>query len=292
MLHLAFSGRALLADEMGLARPSRPLPPARCLHRPGPGEARARSHPASLKTRVGGTDRRASRRAAPNRVTATRRNVSTPTKPPRFFTLVNYEQDAGRHARCECPSAARHRVLDEAQRIKNWASKTAPGHQAAAQSLCFRRSPVPRSRTAFGRNSTRSSRSSIRRFSGRFSASTAEFTGSTTAPPRAYLQLQKVHERIRPILLRRRKARSKGAASRTDRNLFIASPPRNGRSTRPRADPRRQAVQIAKRRPLSRRNSSASCADSHDADALATRPTSRRRRPHLPQARRVGADFR
>ena len=127
MLHLAFTERALLADEMGLGKTIQAIAACALLRRLGKARRVLVVTPASLKTEweeqirkfttlnyqivFGGKIRR---------LKAYDQNPATP-----FFTIVNYEQmvadtlDVNERLK---PDVV---VLDEAQRIKNWSTKTA-----------------------------------------------------------------------------------------------------------------------------------------------------------------------
>ena len=124
MLHLAFGERVLLADEMGSARRSRRSPRWNCSAACAASSAswwcfRRRSRP-SGRTRSAGS------------ATCPQRTVSGPRadrlrqyEAQSMFTLVNYEQvliDRQDINRIVQPDVV---ILDEAQRIKNWHTKTA-----------------------------------------------------------------------------------------------------------------------------------------------------------------------
>ena len=124
MLHLAFGERSLLADEMGLGKTVQAIAACDLLAR-CKGIARVLVVcPASLKAEweeqiARFTDRpaRSVFGARPARLAAYRK--------PAFFTIVNYEQvlvDAQDMNEVLRPDVV---VLDEAQRIKNWHTKTA-----------------------------------------------------------------------------------------------------------------------------------------------------------------------
>jgi superfamily II DNA or RNA helicase len=124
MLHLAFGERALLADEMGLGKTVQAIAACELLAQ-RKGIARVLVVcPASLKAEWEEQIARFTERAArpvfgprPHRLAAYREPV--------FFTIVNYEQvlaDADAINELLAPDVV---VLDEAQRIKNWHTKTA-----------------------------------------------------------------------------------------------------------------------------------------------------------------------
>ncbi|HEX2889817.1 DEAD/DEAH box helicase [Vineibacter terrae] len=130
MLHLAFGERALLADDMGLGKTIQAIAACELLrHLKGVSRVLVVC-PASLKgewqeqvARFSGADTLLVHGGRPQRLAAY-------TQPP-FFTVVNYEQvviDADEINERVKPDIV---ILDEAQRIKNWHTKTA----AAVKSL-------------------------------------------------------------------------------------------------------------------------------------------------------------
>jgi len=130
MLHLAFGERALLADDMGLGKTIQAIAACELLrHLKGVGRVLVVC-PASLKgewqeqiARFSGADTLLVHGGRPQRLA----NYAHPA----FFTVVNYEQvviDAVDINQMVKPDIV---VLDEAQRIKNWHTKTA----AAVKSL-------------------------------------------------------------------------------------------------------------------------------------------------------------
>ena len=124
MLHLAFGERALLADEMGLGKTVQAIAACELLARRQGISRVLVVCPASLKAEweeqiAKFTDRGAQLvfGARPQRLAAYRK--------PAFFNIVNYEQvlsDAQEVNTILAPDVV---VLDEAQRIKNWHTKTA-----------------------------------------------------------------------------------------------------------------------------------------------------------------------
>jgi superfamily II DNA or RNA helicase len=124
MLHLAFGERALLADDMGLGKTVQAIAAAELLRRLK-GIARVLVVcPASLKGEWQEQVARFSG-AATLLVTGSRALRLAQYAKPGFFTVVNYEQvviDAADINRLVKPDLV---ILDEAQRIKNWQTKTA-----------------------------------------------------------------------------------------------------------------------------------------------------------------------
>jgi hypothetical protein len=124
MLHLAFGERALLADEMGLGKTVQAIAACELLARRA-GIARVLVVcPASLKAEWEEQIARFTERAARSVFGARPQRLAAYADPV-FFTIVNYEQvlpDAEDINAILKPDVV---VLDEAQRIKNWQTKTA-----------------------------------------------------------------------------------------------------------------------------------------------------------------------
>jgi superfamily II DNA or RNA helicase len=124
MLHLAFGERALLADEMGLGKTVQAIAACELLARRR-GIARVLVVcPASLKAEWEEQIARFTERPA-RAVFGPRGERLAAYREPVFFTIVNYEQvlpDAEDINAILRPDVV---VLDEAQRIKNWQTKTA-----------------------------------------------------------------------------------------------------------------------------------------------------------------------
>jgi hypothetical protein len=124
MLHLAFGERALLADEMGLGKTVQAIAACELLARRN-GIARVLVVcPASLKAEWEEQIARFTERPARS-VFGPRAQRLAAYREPVFFTIVNYEQvlpDAEDINQILSPDVV---VLDEAQRIKNWQTKTA-----------------------------------------------------------------------------------------------------------------------------------------------------------------------
>ncbi len=206
MLHLVCAERALLADEMGLGKTIQAVAACALLRRLGRAERVLVVTPASLQgeweeqirrfTRLSlqtleGS--RAERLAAYDRGTAP------------FFTVVNY--DAMLTDSLEVNERLKPEVviLDEAQRIKNWNTKTAMAVKRLRSRYAWVLTGTPLENridelyslvsfldpTIFG---------PLFRFNREF------YDFDERGRPRGYRNLETLRERIRPLLLRRRKA--------------------------------------------------------------------------------------
>ena len=124
MLHLAFGERALLADDMGLGKTIQAIAACELLRRQRGIARMLIVCPASLKGEWQEQIARFSG-AATLLVNGSRAQRLAHYAQPDFFTVVNYEQvvsDAPDINRIVKPDVV---ILDEAQRIKNWHTKTA-----------------------------------------------------------------------------------------------------------------------------------------------------------------------
>ncbi len=124
MLHLAFGERAMLADDMGLGKTVQGLAACVLLRELGAVERVLVVCPVSLKTEwkeqiEAATDLDFSIVSGPWEARAAR------YKEPSFFTIVNYEQILSDLDQIQEHLAPDVVILDEAQRIKNWRTKTA-----------------------------------------------------------------------------------------------------------------------------------------------------------------------
>ena len=121
------AGRLLLADDMGLGKTAQAIAACHVLfHREQGARGACSSFPASLKPQWLREWQALQRRAGrPGRRRPRGRAGRVPPRTSRGFLVTNYEQvlaGPGRSCRRWQPDIV---VLDEAQRIKNWATKTA-----------------------------------------------------------------------------------------------------------------------------------------------------------------------
>ena len=124
MMHLAFGERALLADEMGLGKTVQAIAACELLARSKGISRILVVCPASLKAEWEEQIARFTERGAKS-VFGPRAQRLAAYAEPAFFNIVNYEQvlaDAGDINAILAPEVV---ILDEAQRIKNWQTKTA-----------------------------------------------------------------------------------------------------------------------------------------------------------------------
>ena len=231
MLHLAFTERALLADEMGLGKTIQAIAACALLRRLGLAKRVLVVTPASLKTEWEEqiqrfTDLPLQLVFGPRlqRLRAYHAAAATPAKDapaPPFFTIVNYEQmiadalDVNEHLR---PDVV---VLDEAQRIKNWDTKTSQAVKRLRSRYAFVLSGTPIENRIDEIHSLMdfldpAVLGPLFRFNREF------YLLDERGRPAGYQNLDQLHDRIRPFMLRRRKAEVETELpARTDRQFFV-----------------------------------------------------------------------
>ena len=226
MLHLAFTERALLADEMGLGKTIQAVAACALLHRLGKVRRVLVVTPASLKTEWEEQIRKFTpldqRLVYGSR--AARVRVYDDPAPP-FFTIANYEQivadslDLNERLRPDII------VLDEAQRIKNWSTRVAQAVKRLQSRYAFVLTGTPIE------NRIDELRSIVdfldpALLGPLFRFNRDYYTFDDKGRPAGYQNLHLLRERVRPILLRRRKADVETELpDRTDRQLFVALTP-------------------------------------------------------------------
>jgi len=251
MLHLAFTERALLADEMGLGKTIQAIAACALLHRLGKAQRALIVTPASLKTEWEEQIQKFT--TLPYQLVFGNRQARlhayhAATAP--FFTIVNYEQ----MLRDALDVNARLRpdvvVLDEAQRIKNWNTQTAQVIKRLKSRYAFILTGTPienrideiRSLIDF---LNPAALGPLFRFNREY------YELDDRGKPAGYRNLDKLHARIKPFMLRRRKADVETELpERTERNHFVPlSDEQKSRYAEHEAAVAR-LVSIAKRRPL------------------------------------------
>ncbi len=250
MLHLAFTERALLADEMGLGKTIQAIAACALLHRLGKARRVLVVTPASLKSEWEEQIQRfttlpyqlvyGSRHA---RLAAYREDAP-------FFTVANFEQIV----RDTLDVNARLRpdvvVLDEAQRIKNWNTKTSQAIKRLQSRYAFVLTGTPIENRIDELHSLMnfldpSVLGTLFRFNRDF------YDLDERGKPAGYRQLDVLHTRIRPYLLRRRKADVETELpARTDRNHLVALGSRQRDTYAEHEQQVSRLVHAARRRPL------------------------------------------
>ncbi len=251
MLHLAFTGRALLADEMGLGKTVQAIAASELLHRLHSIDTVLVVSPASLKSewleQIGKfSDRRALI------IQGMRRRRYQLYQKPAFYYLANYEQMLHDKDYINDELKPDLIILDEAQRIKNWQTKTA----AAIKQL---QSPYAFVLTGTPLENRIDEIYSITQFLDpellgplfRFNREFHQLDDRGVAV--GYKNLDRLHERLRPIMLRRRKDDVEGELpERSLKNYFVQL---NGAQQEQYAEHEvtvAQLAQLAKKRPLTK----------------------------------------
>ncbi len=222
MLHLAFNERALLADEMGLGKTIQAIAACALLRHLGKARRVLIVTPASLKTEweeqilrfsdlplrlvFGGRARRARIYAEPD---------------PPFFTVSNYEQILADSLDINARLRPDIVVLDEAQRIKNWSTKTAQAVKRLESRYAFVLTGTPlENRIDELRSIVDFLDPAILGPLFRFNREYYEL--DERGRPAGYKNLDKLRESVRPIMLRRRKADVETELpDRTDRTHLV-----------------------------------------------------------------------
>ncbi|MBI4661335.1 MAG: DEAD/DEAH box helicase [Verrucomicrobia bacterium] len=250
MLHLAFTERALLADEMGLGKTIQAISACALLHRLGQAQRVLVVTPASLKTEWEEQIQRFTELPYQLVFGNRPRRLDAYDAPP-FFTIVNYEQmlidalDVNARLR---PDVV---VLDEAQRIKNWNTKTSQAIKRLRSRYAFVLTGTPIENRIDELHSLMDFLNPavlgpLFRFNRDF------YELDDRGRPSGYRNLDQLHARIKPSMLRRRKADVETELpERTDRTYFV---PLSDEQQNRYSDHARQVlrlVNIAARRPLS-----------------------------------------
>jgi len=220
MLHLAFNERALLADEMGLGKTIQAIAACALVHRLGKAQRVLIVTPASLKTEWEEQIRRFTTLSYQLVFGPRRARLAAYVHAP-FFTLVNYEQmladalDVNAHLRPDIV------VLDEAQRIKNWNTKTAQAIKRLKSRYAFVLTGTPIENRIDELYSiidflNPEVLGPLFRFNREF------YQFDDRGRPAEFSNLGKLRDRVAPLMLRRRKAQVETELpERTDRQYLV-----------------------------------------------------------------------
>lgn len=222
MLHLAFGERSLLADEMGLGKTIQAIAACALLHHLGKAQRVLVVAPASLKSEWEEQIKKFT--TLSQQIVFGTRNARihyyADPNPP-FFTLTNYEQiipdalDINHHLRPDIV------ILDEAQRIKNWATKTAQAVKRLESRYAFVLTGTPIENRideiySIANFLDPTLLGPLFRFNREY------YSFDEKGRPAEYRNLEKLRQRISPLLLRRRKYQVETELpERTDHNHFV-----------------------------------------------------------------------
>lgn len=249
MLHLAFGERALLADEMGLGKTVQAVAACELLRQLRGIERVLVVSPASLKAEW--EEQIAKFTGLPARVIwGSRQERLKAYQEKSFFYLTNYEQarvDVADMNRLIAPDVV---ILDEAQRIKNWQTKTAQTIKQLASPYAFVLTGTPLENRidevySLAQFLDPSIFGSLFRFNREF------YELDETGRPTGFKNLSELHRRLRPIMLRRRKDQvEEQLPERTVKNYFVSMDPEQ-RSRYDEVETKvAKLISIAKRRSL------------------------------------------
>ena len=220
MLHLAFGERALLADDMGLGKTIQAIAAAELLRRLRGIERVVVVTPVSLKAEWEEQIARFS--GLPTRIVWGPRAARLKQyREPAFFNLLNYEQvraDVEDINRLLAPDLV---ILDEAQRIKNWQTKTAQEAKRLQSPFAFVLTGTPLENRIDELYSIvdfldQHLLGPLFRFNRRF------YRLDDRGRPAGYQNLSELHREIRPVMLRRLKTEVEDQLpGRTVNNYFV-----------------------------------------------------------------------
>lgn len=221
VLHLAFGERALLADEMGLGKTVQAIGACELLRRRRGIRRVLVVCPASLKAEW--EDQIARFTDLPACVIrGTRADRRRDYRRSAFFYLANYEQVIPDRTDINETLSPDVVILDEAQRIKNWQTKTARAVKALRSPYAFILTGTPLE------NRIDDIYSIIQYLDPGLLGPLFKFNREfyrldERGRPVDYQNLETLHRRLQPVLLRRRKADVEDQLpARTVRNYFVA----------------------------------------------------------------------
>ncbi len=220
MLHLAFTERALLADEMGLGKTIQAIAACELLRRLRGIERVLVVSPASLK---GEWEEQIARFTdLPSLVIeGTRAQRIEQYEQKTFFYLTNYEQILADGPEIQRRLAPDIVILDEAQRIKNWQSRTAAAVKRLQSPYAFVLTGTPIENRidevySIVQFLDPGLLGPLFRFNREF------YKLDERGRPAGYKNLRELHRRLSSVLLRRRKSDVEGQLpGRTDTHYFV-----------------------------------------------------------------------
>ena len=220
MLHLAFAGRALLADEMGLGKTVQAVAACELLRRLYGIRRVLVVAPASLKAEW--EEQIAKFTGLPSLIIQGPRAARLRQyAEPAFFYLANYEQIRPDGPEINERLAPDVIVLDEAQRIKNWQTKTADAVKRLASRYAFVLTGTPiENRIDEIYSIAQFLDPAI--FGPLFRFNRDFYQLDERGRPIGYKNLDELHRRLHPIMLRRRKEDVEGQLpARTVNTYFV-----------------------------------------------------------------------
>jgi len=251
VLHLAFGERALLADDMGLGKTVQAIAACELLRRRRGIRRVLVVSPVSLKAEW----QEQINRFCDHSVMIVRGRRSDRLKQygnPAFFTLANYEQILSDGADINVILAPDVVILDEAQRIKNWQTKTARAIKNLSSRYAFVLTGTPlenRIEEIY----------SIVQFldpgllGPLFRFNRDYYVLDDRGRPQDYRNLEALSRRLQPVMLRRRKEDVEGELpGRTVSNCFVSMTKEQRLRYDDYQGPTRRLLKLARKRPLTR----------------------------------------
>ncbi len=220
MLHLAFTGRALLADEMGLGKTVQAIAACELLRRTMDIRRVLVISPASLKgeweEQIGKFSDLPS-----HIIQGPRAKRLHQYEEPAFFSLANYEQIRPDVEEINTTLAPDVVILDEAQRIKNWQTKTAIAIKRLKSPYAFVLTGTPvENRIDEIYSIVQFLNPQI--FGPLFRFNRDFYQLDEKGRAAGYKNLDRLHERLLPVMLRRRKEEVEGQLpGRTVNTYFV-----------------------------------------------------------------------
>lgn len=254
MVHLAFKERALLADEMGLGKTIQAIAACALLHRLGKASRVLVIAPASLKTEWE-EQIELFTKLSYQLVFGPRHKRLQSYSSPTFFTVVNYEQMLSDSLDVNLRLKPDVVILDEAQRIKNWNTKTAQAVKRLQSRYAFVLTGTPIENRIDELHSLMDFLNPtvlgpLFRFNREF------YDLDDRGRPSGYRNLDQLHARIRPFMLRRRKADVETELpDRTDRTFYVSLSHEQKIRYYEHEQQVARLANIAKRRPLTQQES-------------------------------------
>ncbi len=251
MLHLAFTGRALLADEMGLGKTVQAIAACELLRRLYGIRRVLVVAPASLK---GEWEEQIAKFTglASLIIQGPRRARLRQYREASFFYLANYEQvrpDLGEMNEVLAPDVI---ILDEAQRIKNWQTRTAQAVKRLSSRYAFVLTGTPLENRIDELYSIVEFLDPVI-FGPLFRFNRDFYQLDERGRPTGYRNLDVLHRRVRPIMLRRRKEEVEGQLpGRTVNTYFVSMHPEQAERYEPYQTYVTRLAALARRRPLTK----------------------------------------
>jgi superfamily II DNA or RNA helicase len=251
LLHLAFAERALLADEMGLGKTVQAIAACALLRRLRGIRRVLVVSPASLKAEWQEQIARFTDLPA-QIVSGPRAERLARYREPAFFNLANYEQILSDGAEINGMLAPDVVILDEAQRIKNWQTKTAHAVKALNSPHAFVLTGTPLE------NRIDEIYSIVQFLDPKLLGPLFRFNRDyyvldERGKPVDYKNLDELGQRLRPVMLRRRKHDVESQLpGRTVTNYFVTMTDEQRLRYQDYQKPAQRILNIARRRPLTK----------------------------------------